>query len=175
MIDAVAELPGARIFGDPRERISVFCFEMDGLNSTDLATLQALGAITPIDRHLAEALTVAEHRWPVVDVQGQLDAALSELSAAGAGQPPCDARGTMIAHTLLDDMDKETVDFVPNYDETRNEPVVFPAAVPNLLVNGGTGIAVGMATNIPPHNLREVVAACVHRWCSAYCWPCWSR
>src|SRR3712207_1964292 len=54
-------------------------------------------------------------------------------------------------------MDKDTVDFVPNYDETRTEPTVFPAAFPNLLVNGGTGIAVGMATNIPPHNLSEVI------------------
>jgi DNA gyrase subunit A len=57
----------------------------------------------------------------------------------------------------MTDMDKETVDFVPNYDETRTEPTVFPAAFPNLLVNGGTGIAVGMATNIPPHNLGEVI------------------
>jgi DNA gyrase subunit A len=54
-------------------------------------------------------------------------------------------------------MDKDTVDFVPNYDETREEPTVFPAAFPNLLVNGGTGIAVGMATNIPPHNLSEII------------------
>ena len=54
-------------------------------------------------------------------------------------------------------MDKDTVDFVPNYDETRTEPTVFPAAFPNLLVNGGTGIAVGMATNMPPHNLGEII------------------
>ena len=60
-------------------------------------------------------------------------------------------------HVLMTDMDKDTVDFVPNYDETRKEPSVLPAAIPNLLVNGGTGIAVGMATNIPPHNLGEVV------------------
>src|SRR3974390_750888 len=58
---------------------------------------------------------------------------------------------------LMSDMDKETVDFVPNYDERLTEPTVFPAAFPNLLVNGGTGIAVGMATNIPPHNLGEVI------------------
>src|SRR5207249_3277877 len=58
---------------------------------------------------------------------------------------------------LMTDMEKDTVDFVPNYDETRTEPTVFPAAFPNLLVNGGTGIAVGMATNIPPHNLSEVI------------------
>ena len=59
---------------------------------------------------------------------------------------------------MMEDMDRETVDFVPNYDETTEEPTVFPAAFPNLLVNGGTGIAVGMATNIPPHNLGEVIA-----------------
>ena len=57
----------------------------------------------------------------------------------------------------MEDMDKDTVDFVPNYDETRTEPMVFPAAFPNLLVNGGTGIAVGMATNMAPHNLGEVI------------------
>ena len=64
---------------------------------------------------------------------------------------------THLGAALMTDMEKETVDFVPNYDETRTEPTVFPAAFPNLLVNGGTGIAVGMATNIPPHNLGEVI------------------
>ena len=59
-------------------------------------------------------------------------------------------------------MDQDTVDFTPNYDESLTEPVVFPAAFPNLLVNGGTGIAVGMATNMAPHNLGEVIDACVH-------------
>ncbi len=78
------------------------------------------------------------------------------------GDPPASMRYTeaRLAHlgaVLMDDMDKDTVDFVPNYDESRMEPTVFPAAFPNLLVNGGTGIAVGMATNIPPHNLGEVV------------------
>src|SRR5213594_1345471 len=68
-----------------------------------------------------------------------------------------EARLTHLGAALMVDMDKETVDFVPNYDETRTEPTVFPAAFPNLLVNGGTGIAVGMATNIPPHNLVEVI------------------
>src|SRR5881409_3591936 len=64
---------------------------------------------------------------------------------------------THLGAALMTDMEKDTVDFVPNYDETRTEPTVFPAALPNLLVNGGTGIAVGMATNIPPHNLAEVI------------------
>jgi DNA gyrase subunit A len=66
-----------------------------------------------------------------------------------------------IAHTLLDDLDKETVDFVPNYDESETEPTVLPARFPNLLVNGSAGIAVGMATNIPPHNLGEVIDGCL--------------
>ncbi len=78
------------------------------------------------------------------------------------GDPPAamrytEARLTHVGHVLMTDMEKDTVDFIQNYDETRQEPVVFPAAVPNLLVNGGTGIAVGMATNIPPHNLGEVI------------------
>ncbi len=78
------------------------------------------------------------------------------------GDPPAamrytEARMTHLGAALMTDMEKETVDFVPNYDETRTEPTVFPAAFPNLLVNGGTGIAVGMATNIPPHNLGEVI------------------
>src|SRR5215471_5476710 len=78
------------------------------------------------------------------------------------GDPPAamrytEARMTHLGAALMTDMDKDTVDFVPNYDETRTEPTVFPAAFPNLLVNGGTGIAVGMATNIPPHNLGEVI------------------
>src|SRR5271166_5087519 len=78
------------------------------------------------------------------------------------GDPPAsmrytEARLTPLGAVLMEDMEKDTVDFVPNYDETTTEPRVFPAAFPNLLVNGGTGIAVGMATNIPPHNLSEVI------------------
>src|SRR5436189_1312745 len=78
------------------------------------------------------------------------------------GDPPAamrytEARMTHLGAALMTDMEKDTVDFVPNYDETRTEPTVFPAAFPNLLVNGGTGIAVGMETNIPPHNLSEVI------------------
>ncbi|HEY5811226.1 MAG TPA: DNA gyrase subunit A [Terrimicrobiaceae bacterium] len=78
------------------------------------------------------------------------------------GDPPAamrytEARFTALGGTLLDDLEKDTVDFVPNYDERLTEPVVFPASFPNLLINGGTGIAVGMATNIPPHNLSEVI------------------
>ena len=78
------------------------------------------------------------------------------------GDPPAamrytEARMTHLGAALMEDMEKDTVDFVPNYDETRTEPTVFPAAFPNLLVNGGTGIAVGMATNMAPHNLGEII------------------
>src|SRR5579863_7399557 len=72
-----------------------------------------------------------------------------------------ESRLTKIAQTLLDDIDKDTVDFQPNYDSSEKEPSVLPAKFPNLLVNGAGGIAVGMATNIPPHNLGEVIDACV--------------
>ncbi|HEY6335590.1 MAG TPA: DNA gyrase subunit A, partial [Alphaproteobacteria bacterium] len=82
------------------------------------------------------------------------------------GDPPAamrytEARLSKAAEALLDDIDRETVDFQANYDDTTHEPTVLPAQWPNLLVNGAGGIAVGMATNIPPHNLREVIDACV--------------
>ena len=82
------------------------------------------------------------------------------------GDPPAAMRYTevrlsRIAHELIADLDKDTVDFVSNYDESEREPSVFPTRVPNLLVNGSTGIAVGMATNIPPHNIGEVIDACL--------------
>ena len=82
------------------------------------------------------------------------------------GDPPAAMRYTevrlaRIAHEMLADLDRDTVDFVPNYDDSEREPAVFPARLPNLLVNGSAGIAVGMATNIPPHNLGEVIDACV--------------
>eukprot|EP00494_Astrolonche_serrata_P004834 UN04849 len=72
-----------------------------------------------------------------------------------------EVRMSKIAHQLLADLDKETVEFLPNYDESEHEPLVPPTRVPNLLINGSSGIAVGMATNIPPHNLEEVVNACI--------------
>ncbi len=82
------------------------------------------------------------------------------------GDPPAamrytEVRTTKIARHLLDDIEKKTVDFVPNYDETREEPTILPARFPNLLLNGSSGIAVGMATNIPPHNLGELIDACI--------------
>src|SRR5699024_10855853 len=68
-----------------------------------------------------------------------------------------EARLSKMTTALLEDIDKETVDFVPNFDDTHEEPIVFPARLPNLLINGSTGISAGYATNIPPHNLQEVI------------------
>src|SRR6267378_1754883 len=81
---------------------------------------------------------------------------------APAAERYTEARLTEFAEEMLRDMERDTVDMRPNYDESREEPVVLPAGVPNLLVNGSAGIAVGMATNVPPHNLREIVDAIHH-------------
>ncbi len=97
-------------------------------------------------------------RYPLVDGQGNFGSV--------DGDPPAamrytEARLSRIAAALLEDIDKDTVDFKPNYDETETEPEVLPTRVPNLLVNGSEGIAVGMASKIPPHNLKEIVEACI--------------
>jgi DNA gyrase subunit A len=97
-------------------------------------------------------------RYLLVDGQGNFGSV--------DGDPPAamrytEVRMSKIAGELLADIDKETVDFVPNYDESESEPSVLPTRVPNLLVNGSSGIAVGMATNIPPHNLGEIISACI--------------
>ncbi len=97
-------------------------------------------------------------RYMLVDGQGNFGSVDGDSPAA---MRYTEVRMSRIAHTMLDDLDKETVDFVSNYDETEREPSVLPARIPNLLVNGSAGIAVGMATNVPPHNLREVIDACV--------------
>ncbi len=97
-------------------------------------------------------------RYPLVDGQGNFGSVDGDSAAA---MRYTEIRMSKIAHSLLADLDKETVDFVPNYDETEMIPQVMPTRVPNLLVNGSSGIAVGMATNIPPHNLREVIAGCL--------------
>ena len=98
-------------------------------------------------------------RYPLVDGHGNFGSI--------DGDPPAayrytEARMSKISEELLRDIDKDTVDWDPNFDETRKEPRVLPCRFPNLLVNGSSGIAVGMATNIPPHNLREVIDACIH-------------
>ncbi len=96
-------------------------------------------------------------RLPLIDGQGNFGSMDGDSPAA---MRYTEARLQKAAESVLEDMDKETVDFQPNYDETEREPVVLPSRIPNLLVNGAGGIAVGMATNIPPHNLCEVVDAC---------------
>jgi len=108
-------------------------------------------AIYPTLVHIAQPWAMRER---LVDGQGNYGSV--------EGDPPAsmrytEARLASLGAVLMEDMDKDTVDFVPNYDETKTEPTVFPAAFPNLLVNGGTGIAVGMATNMPPHNLGEII------------------
>jgi DNA gyrase subunit A len=97
-------------------------------------------------------------RYPLVDGQGNFGSVDGDNAAS---MRYTEVRMAKIAHELLTDIDKETVDFVANYDGSEVEPTVFPARIPNLLVNGSSGIAVGMATNIPPHNLKEVINACV--------------
>ena len=97
-------------------------------------------------------------RYPIVDGQGNFGSI--------DGDPPAamrytEARLEALADDMMTDLDKETVDFAPNYDETTEEPTVLPTPFPNLLVNGSAGIAVGMATNVPPHNLREIIDGCV--------------
>src|ERR1043165_6985413 len=107
--------------------------------------------IYPTLVHMAQPWAMRER---LVDGQGNFGSV--------EGDPPAamrytEARMTHLGAALMEDMDKGTVDFVPNYDETLTEPTGFPAAFPNLIVNGGTGIAVGMATNMAPHNLGEVI------------------
>jgi DNA gyrase subunit A len=98
-------------------------------------------------------------RYPLIDGQGNFGSIDGDAAAA---YRYTEARLTRIATEMLADIEKETVEFVPNYDESRQEPTVLPTRVPNLLINGSDGIAVGMATKVPPHNLNEIIEATVH-------------
>src|SRR5262245_3339978 len=114
---------------------------------------------TPIYDALVRMAQDFSYRYPLVDGQGNFGSI--------DGDPPAamrytEARLAAFAEALLEDIEKETVDFVPNYDEEREEPAYLPSKAPNLLVNGSNGIAVGMATNMPPHNLTEVCEAAIH-------------
>ena len=114
---------------------------------------------SPIYDALVRMAQDFSYRYPLVDGQGNFGSI--------DGDPPAamrytEARMAAFAEALLEDIDKETVDFVPNYDEEREEPSYLPSKVPNLLVNGSNGIAVGMATSMPPHNLTEVCEAVIH-------------
>ena len=113
---------------------------------------------TPVYDALVRLAQDFNMRYPLVDGQGNFGSV--------DGDPPAamrytEARLSKIAEEMLADIEKETVDFVPNFDESEKEPLVLPTRIPNLLVNGSSGIAVGMATNIPPHNLREVIEAAI--------------
>jgi DNA gyrase subunit A len=113
---------------------------------------------TPVYDALVRMAQDFNMRYPLVDGQGNFGSVDGDMAAA---MRYTEARLAKIAEELLADIEKETVDFTPNFDETEKEPVVLPTRVPNLLVNGASGIAVGMATNIPPHNLREIIDATV--------------
>jgi DNA gyrase subunit A len=113
---------------------------------------------TPVYDALVRMAQDFNMRYPLVDGQGNFGSVDGDMPAA---MRYTEARLAKIAEELLADIEKETVDFIPNFDETEKEPTVMPTRVPNLLVNGASGIAVGMATNIPPHNLREVIEAAV--------------
>ena len=113
---------------------------------------------TPVYDALVRLAQDFNMRYPLVDGQGNFGSV--------DGDPPAamrytEARLSKIAEEMLADIEKETVDFVPNFDESEQEPVVLPTRIPNLLVNGSSGIAVGMATNIPPHNLKETIEAAI--------------
>jgi len=105
-------------------------------------------------------------RYLLIDGQGNFGSVDGDNAAASRYT---EVRLTRFAHEMLTDIDSETVDFVPNYDGQDREPAVLPSRVPNLLVNGSSGIAVGMATNIPPHNLGEVIDACLHLLATPHC------
>jgi DNA gyrase subunit A len=114
---------------------------------------------SPIYDSLVRMAQSFSYRYTLVDGQGNFGSI--------DGDPPAamrytEARMSSLAEALLEDIDKDTVDFVPNYDEEREEPSYLPSKIPNLLVNGGGGIAVGMATNMPPHNLTEICEAVIH-------------
>src|SRR6266446_4153828 len=114
---------------------------------------------SPIYDALVRMAQDFSYRYTLVDGQGNFGSV--------DGDPPAamrytEARMTALSEALLEDIDKDTVDFVPNYDEEREEPSYLPSKVPNLLVNGSNGIAVGMATKMPPHNLNEVCEAVIH-------------
>jgi DNA gyrase subunit A len=113
---------------------------------------------TPVYDALVRMAQDFNMRYPLVDGQGNFGSVDGDMPAA---MRYTEARLARIAEELLADIERETVDFVPNFDETEKEPVVLPTRIPNLLVNGASGIAVGMATNIPPHNLREIIDASV--------------
>lgn len=162
-------LPDARDGLKPVQKRVLYAMLQEGLTSNRktskcagvvgevLKTLHPHGDI-PVYDALVRLAQPWSMRYPLVDGQGNFGSI--------DGDPPAayrytECRMTAIAERLLEDIDKDTVDFIPNFDETGEEPVVLPARIPNLLVNGADGIAVGMATHIPPHNLGEVISGTI--------------
>ena len=113
----------------------------------------------PVYDSLARMAQNFSLRYPLINGQGNFGSLDGDAPAA---MRYTEARMTAVAEEMLKDIDKNTVDFIDNYDASREEPKVLPSAVPQLLLNGTVGIAVGMATNIPPHNLKEVMEATLH-------------
>src|SRR6266545_4253563 len=136
----------------------------DGLKPVHRRVLYSMwaGGNRPGDTAIYDALVRLAQpfslRYPLVDGQGNFGSVDDDPPAA---MRYTEARLARLATELLEELDSDTVDFGPNYDESKREPLVLPARFPNLLVNGSSGIAVGMATNIPPHNLREVTDAII--------------
>jgi DNA gyrase subunit A len=112
----------------------------------------------PVYEALVRMAQFFSYRYPLIDGQGNFG---SQDGDPPAAERYTEARLSRIAEELLEDIDKDTVDFVPNYDNSTTEPSVLPTRIPNLLLNGATGIAVGMATNIPPHNIKELIDAII--------------
>ena len=163
-------LPDVRDGLKPVHRRILFAMHEMGLTSTSRFRKSAavvgdvLGKYHPHgDSSVYEAMVKMaqefSHRYPLVMAQGNFGSIDGDSAAA---MRYTEAKMSRVSSQLLNDLDKDTVDWSPNYDGTRKEPKVLPAAVPNILLNGTLGIAVGMATSIPPHNLGEVVNACVH-------------
>lgn len=163
-------LPDVRDGLKPVHRRILFAMHEMGLTSTSRFRKSAavvgdvLGKYHPHgDSSVYEAMVKMaqefSHRYPLVMGQGNFGSIDGDSAAA---MRYTEAKMSRVSSQLLNDLDKDTVDWSPNYDGTRKEPKVLPAAVPNILLNGTLGIAVGMATSIPPHNLGEVVNACVH-------------
>jgi DNA gyrase subunit A len=163
-------LPDVRDGLKPVHRRILFAMSQMGLTSSSKTRKSAavvgevLGNYHPHgDSSVYEAMVKMaqdfSHRYPLVIGQGNFGNIDGDSAAA---MRYTEAKMSKISGELLKDLEKETVDWKPNYDNTRKEPIVLPAALPNLLLNGTLGIAVGMATNIPPHNLKEVVDATVH-------------
>src|SRR6187455_1554214 len=122
--------------------------------------------LKPVHRRVLYAMTELGNDWnkpykKSARIVGDVIGKYHPHGESAAAMRYTEARLSRLAHELLADIDKDTVDFGPNYDESEHEPLVMPARFPNLLVNGSAGIAVGMATNIPPHNLTEIINACL--------------